>query len=1007
MVMSFVSYARNCEDVVLWRALRDVVKGFYVDIGGGDPETASATRAFYERGWFGINVQPVDEYYQRLVESRPHDTNLKVMAGREVGLRTLRSRRENGSSRRPGINLGEKAPDIVADSPVVPVLPISQVIQEVALSTIHFLKIDVEGDQADVIEGLDLQRVRPWIILVGAIDSEFTIGSRDRWEHLITERGYSFAYFDGLNCFYVADEIPYAKERLAAPPNPVDDFVRSAEQLNGQRAADLETQLVNLRIYSTSLESDLKGRSIQCARLERLLATTRSEAAKLNKALQVEQAQAVYLRNWVKRLEAHCDRSLVVQVYQLFSRLRGAGDRLTGGGLRALAKRWATKAVRSVRDNERLVALTSVVLKPVPRVATYLFDSHLTPRENESSERVPLPALEERTQYDQWVAAHDTINQLDRSMIRAHLSSLTSRPLVSVILLTGAQSKMAVSESFKSVVTQLCENWELCVAVDAVVSPQIEALLCSSVVRDPRVKVIRLDSSLSVAAATNAALNLATGEFVAFLRAGDILPEHALYEVVLALGRDERIEILYTDQDQINPDGRRSNPWFKPGWDPDLLLAQDYINHLAVYRRSLVEAVGFLRTGFDEAELYDLALRASARTGPDRIHHLPAILYHRCSEKGRNRCERALPTLRAIRAAHRAVRDQLDSLGNTGTLIRPAPQLPSANRVIWPMPEPNPLVSVIIPTRDHADLLAQCVEGVLQRTDYSNIEILIIDNGSTEPATATLLDRLRREERRVRVLRHPGPFNYSVMNNAAARSADGEILLLLNNDVDVIESGWLREMVSQAVRPDVGIVGAKLIYANETIQHGGVILGPGGQMTHVHRFASRNDPGYRGQLSLVRTLSAVTGACVAIRRTVFFEVGGFDEVNLQVGCNDIDLCLRIREFGYRVIWTPFAELFHVESASRGYDDFKELFQLESVSREDEDGDPSKRERGLREWQHMCKTWGAMMRGGDPYHNPNLLFDWDHLENPSSPRRKKPWHAVFQAASASDQDAQRI
>jgi O-antigen biosynthesis protein len=989
--MSFVSYARNGEDVMLWRALRDVAKGFYVDIGAGDPEIASATRAFYERGWFGINVQPVDECYQRLVESRPRDTNLKVAAGRDVGLRTLRIRRENGSSQPPGMCLGEETPENLVYAPVVPVLPISQVIKEVALSTIHFLRIDAEGDQADVLEGLDLQRVRPWIILVGALDSDFTISPRSQWEHLITKRGYSFAYFDGLNCFYVADEIPHAKERLAAPLNPVDDFVRSAEQLNSQRAAGLETQLANLRKYSTGLETDLKDTSRQCARLEGLLAATRSEAVKLNKALQVEQAQATYLREWVKRVEAHCDRTLVVQAYRFFARLRGAGNRLTGGGLRALAKRLTTKLVQCVRQNPGLWALACAILKPVPGVASQLFDLHRRPRENDSPDSLPLPAPEDRTQYEQWVDLHDTINNLDRSMIRAHISSLTSRPLLSVILLTGGQSKMAVSESLKSVVTQLYGNWELCVAV----GPQTEAVLCSSAVGDPRIKVIRPDLPFGVASTTNAALNLAGGEFVAFLRAGDILPEHALYEVVLTLDRDERIEILYTDQDQINPDGRRSNPWFKPGWDPDLLLGQDYINNLAVYRRSLVEAIGFLRPGFDGAELYDLALRASAKTGPDRVHHLPAILYHRCSEKGKNRCETALSTLRAITAAHRAVRDHLDSLGNMGTLIRPAPQLPSANRIIWPMPEPGPLVSVIIPTRDHADLLAQCVEGVLRRTDYSNIEILIIDNDSIEPATATLLDHFRREERRIRILRHSGPFNYSVMNNAAARAAEGEVLLLLNNDVDVIESGWLREMVSQALRPDVGIVGAKLIYANETIQHGGVILGPGGQMTHVHRFASRNDPGYRGQLSLTRTLSAVTGACVAIRRTVFFEVGGFDEVNFQVCCNDIDLCLRIREFGYRVIWTPFAELFHVESASRGYDDCKELFQLESVSREEEDIDPSKREQSLREWQHLCKTWSAVMKDGDPYHNPNLLLGWDHLENPSSPGRKKPWHTVFQ------------
>jgi GT2 family glycosyltransferase len=314
---------------------------------------------------------------------------------------------------------------------------------------------------------------------------------------------------------------------------------------------------------------------------------------------------------------------------------------------------------------------------------------------------------------------------------------------------------------------------------------------------------------------------------------------------------------------------------------------------------------------------------------------------------------------------------------------------------------------VVTPPLNQSGHLEQCVDGVLYRTDYSNIELLIIDNGSIEPAMVALLDRLAGEDRRVRILRLPGPFNYSLLNNAAARAAKGEVMLLLNNDMDVIESDWLREMVSHALRPDVGIVGAKLIYTNETIQHGGVVLGPRGQITHLHRFASRNDPGYRGQLALARTLSAVTGACVAIRRAVFFAVGGFDEVNLQVGFNDIDLCLRLRKSGYRVLWTPFAELFHVESVSRGYDDFAELFQLESVWRGYEDADPLKRERGVREWQHMHQTWGAMLEAGDPFHNPNLLFEWDHLEIPSAPRRPKPWRAVFQPASNSDQDSPPI
>jgi FkbM family methyltransferase len=974
--MSFVSYARNCEDVILWRALRDVAKGFYVDILASDPEAASTTRAFYERGWFGINVQPVDEYYQRLVESRPRDWNLKVAAGREAGLRTLPTHLGNDfPARSREIDLRHEAVADALEATVVPVRSLTQLIEESALSPIHFLKIDVKGDQVEVLEGLDLQRVRPWIILVGAIDSDSTISPREEWEHLITERGYSFAYFDGLNCFYVADEIPGAKERLAAPPSSVDDFVRSEGRLNGPETPGYESDLANLRVYSIGLEAGLKEASTHSARLEELLRATRSEAARLHKALQSEQMQVEYLLERAGQLESFPDRSLAARVNRLFIRLRDTGNQLTGGGLRAFMKRMVTKSGPSAGQNPDLSASSN----PVSDLADYLADRGLLP-----------PASEEWTRYKRWIAVYDTISNLDRSMIRAHIPTLAFRPLISVILATAGRSSPGLGDSCKSVVAQLYGNWELCLAVDADAAPQMEAVLGPSMVPDPRIKLIRTDSLLSVTNATNAALNFAKGEFVAFLRAGDILAEHALYEVAVALEGADWIDILYTDHDQLSPDGQRSDPWFKPGWDPDLLLAQDYISDLAVYRRALVKDVGFLRPEFAGAEYYDLALRTTAAIGPDRVYHVPAILYHRRSEKQTNRSERALPVLRSIRAAHRAVRDHLDARGYRKALLEPALQAPSAHRVIWPIPEPAPLVSVVIPTRDRSNHLEQCVEGVLHRTDYSNIELLIVDNGSVEPAMVALLDRLTREERRVRILRQPGPFNYSILNNAAARSANGDVLLLLNNDVDVIEPGWLREMVSHALRPDVGIVGAKLIYTNETIQHGGVVLGPRGQITHLHRFASRNDPGYRGQLSLSRTLSAVTGACVAIRRAVFFEVGGFDEINLQVGFNDIDLCLRLREIGYRVIWTPFAELFHVESVSRGYDDFPELFQLESVFCEYKNADPVKRQRGMREWQYMHQTWGAMLESGDPFHNPNLVFEWDHLEIPAAPRRLKPW-----------------
>ena len=572
--------------------------------------------------------------------------------------------------------------------------------------------------------------------------------------------------------------------------------------------------------------------------------------------------------------------------------------------------------------------------------------------------------------YDLWVAKNDTVRRRDRAAIRAHIARLPYRPLISVIMPIDETSEIALRQSVKSVAAQLYPYWELYIAVDHQAEALAQTIVSSSAAQDPRINFIRSSSPLSAEGITNTALRAAMGDFVAFLRGGDTLPEHALYEVLVAILATSSVDILYTDHDEIDASGTRSDPWFKPGWDPDLLLAHDYLNDLTVYRRVLLEQVGLLHPELEGAAFYDLALRATVATTPDRIVHVPAVLYHRRRRRGAA-CGSREQTSAIV--ARRAVRDHLDSRGCSDALMESAPSMPNANRIIWPSPQSLPLVSVIIPTRDRAELLAQCVEGILHRTDYANIELLIVDNDSTEPATQALFERLVGGDRRVRVLHYPGPFNYSALNNAAAREAKGEILLLLNNDIEVIESGWLREMISHAVRPDVGIVGAKLLYANEQIQHAGVVLGPGGNMHHLYCLAAKNDPGYFGQLALARTLSAVTGACAAIRRSVFWEVGGLDDTNLAIAFNDIDLCLRLGDHGYRVVWTPFAELFHLESASRGPDD-----------------SPTKKALFLREWQYMRKTWGSLLESGDPFHNPNLLFAGGHIEIPSSPRREKPW-----------------
>jgi GT2 family glycosyltransferase len=302
------------------------------------------------------------------------------------------------------------------------------------------------------------------------------------------------------------------------------------------------------------------------------------------------------------------------------------------------------------------------------------------------------------------------------------------------------------------------------------------------------------------------------------------------------------------------------------------------------------------------------------------------------------------------------------------------------HRIAWSIPSPAPLVSVIVPTRDRAALLRRCADGVLHRTDYSDVELLVVDNDSAEPATRALFDALA-SDARVRVLPHPGPFNYSALNNRAVREARGEVVVLLNSDTDVQSAGWLRELVGHALRPEVGAVGAMLRYADRTVQHGGIVLAPGAHAAHMMRTAAPDDAGYLGQAAVARSFLAVTAACLAMQRAVFLEAGGLDEANLPIAFNDVDLCLRLRELGYRVVWTPHADLLHLESQSRG----------RPTSAEEQ-------AREQREIAFLRRSWRHLF-DHDPYLNANLICLWDTPLQLCPPRRERPWRRAGRAAQA--------
>jgi GT2 family glycosyltransferase len=555
--------------------------------------------------------------------------------------------------------------------------------------------------------------------------------------------------------------------------------------------------------------------------------------------------------------------------------------------------------------------------------------------------------------YASWAQEHDTVSEADRRALRTCVDELANKPLFSLIVLGTPSSGAA---TIQAVLEQIYPYFEL-------FATQAELAGCC----DSRAVPLST-STTDLVAVFNTVLAHAVGDFVIALPADAILSPHALFEIADALVDAPDAWVLFSDEDCIDSGATRSLPRFKTAWDPDLMLGHDAVGNLAALRLHRVRAAGGLRapdTGAADLSslMYDLVLRLGHAAPFSSIVHVPAVLCHRTLP----------PTSQGDVIARRQVVRRILVERRLDARVEASPLMPEANRIHWTLPASPPLVSILVPTRDRAEVLACCVSGVLSRTDYPHFELLIIDNDSREPATSALFARLQ-EDPRVRLLPSPGNFNYSRLNNRAVAEARGDMLVLLNNDTDVISPEWLSEMVSHAIRPGIGAVGAKLIYANETVQHCGVTLGPGLAATHQLRRSARSDPGPGGELALVRSVSAVTGACLAVRTALYREVGGLDERNFPVAYNDIDFCLRLGDLGYRHVCTPFAELFHLESVSRGYAD-----------------SPEKQAEGRRELLTFNAFWEPVLES-DLYHNPNLLYSWDSAEYAAPPRRRAAWRA---------------
>ena len=560
------------------------------------------------------------------------------------------------------------------------------------------------------------------------------------------------------------------------------------------------------------------------------------------------------------------------------------------------------------------------------------------------------------TAYQYWLR-----DRADKGGQTRTVDSIADGPLISVVVPVYRPQMWFLRACVESVTSQTYANWELCLCDDGSNDPLLSDFLSQLTRAHRQIEVSFQTRNGGISVASNAAVAQAKGDFIAFLDHDDVLHAEALAEVAACAQANPDADVIYTDDDKVDERGRRYQPHFKPDWAPDLLLTFPYLGHLLVIRRRLLKDIGGLRSEYDGSQDYDLMLRATERAR--RVIHIPRVLYHWRAVAGS-----AASTFDAKPWAHAASRRALEEAmarqGIEGS-VEPGP-FPGAYHARRAVPT-GPSLSIIIPFRDHAAMTVKCLTSLRVDPGFENFEVLLIDNGSIEPETVALRDRLARVDRS-RVIDFPDPFNWSRINNLAASSCESDLLLFMNNDVEATRPGWLAAMVEHAVRPEVGAVGARLLFPNGVTQHAGVVLGINGIAGHLFSGLPAGQLGYFAWDRMIRPYSAVTGACLMVRRAVFEELGGFDE-DLAVAFNDVDFGMRVSDAGYRIIYTPLAELVHYESMSRGFSGF------------------------FRDYRYFLTKWDRTRLRTDPFYNPNLsLFaPWCPLR---SAEEEAKWEALI-------------
>ena len=551
--------------------------------------------------------------------------------------------------------------------------------------------------------------------------------------------------------------------------------------------------------------------------------------------------------------------------------------------------------------------------------------------------------------YQKWITRHLPGKA---ELEKQRRTKLKYSPKISIVVPLYKTPEKYLRRLVESVQEQTYSNWELCLSDGSGADSPVAGILKQLAASDKRIKVIPHDSALQISENTNSAIEAATGDFIAFADHDDELTPHALFECVKALNDHPGTLVVYSDEDKMSMDGHKFfQPHFKPDYNPDLLCTVNYICHLFVVSRKVIDQVGMLRKEFDGAQDYDFIFRCVEAVKDEEIYHVPKILYHwRCHED--STAENPESKTYASEAGRRAVQEHYNRTGIQAKVLDG--EFLGLYRTEF-IRDHDPLISIIIPNKDHIDDLKRCMDSIDQKSTYQNYEYVIVENNSTDPATFEYYKKLEAENEKVHVVYWDGVFNYSAINNYGASFARGEYFLLLNNDTEIINPNCLEELLGYCMRSDVGAVGARLYYEDDTIQHAGVVIGFGGIAGHCFVLQPRGTTGYCHRIICAQDYSAVTAACMMVKRTAFEEVGGLSE-ELQVAFNDIDFCMKLRKAGYLIVYNPYAELYHYESKSRGLEDT-----------------PEKVARFNREISVFEKRWPDILRNGDPYYNPNLTL----------------------------------